>query len=230
MTTSGTYAFNPSLTDLTLLAYARCGVRRTAVVREHMEDARLEMNLMLAEMANKGPNLWSVVLHTEALLPGIATYDVPPQAVMILDAFISTTTGGVATDRIISPVSRTEYASYPNKDQRGYPSVFWFDRQISPAITLWQVPDDTQIYTLKYYMYTQMQDAGLAGGINADMPYRFIDAFVAGLAVRLAQIYAPDRLQMLRAEADRTWAIAASQDVENVPMYITPGLNGYFRP
>lgn len=229
MTTSGTYAFNPSTSNLVLQAFARCGVRRTAVVQEHLTDAQVEANLLLSEFANKGPNLWNVSLQTEVLVPGTATYNVPPQTVMILDAYISTTSNGVVTDRIITPVSRTEYASYPNKEQEGYPTVFWFNRQISPTVTVWQVPDTSQVYTLKYYVYTQMQDASMAGGLNMDMPYRFLDAFVSGLAARLSVIYAPDRLQMLRAEADRTWAIAAEQDIENVPVYITPGLSGYFR-
>lgn len=229
MTSSGTFGFSPSTSSLTQLAFARCGVRRTAIVQEHMTNAQMEANLLLSEFANRGPNLWNVSLETNLLVPGVATYDVPAQTVMVLDAYIRTTSNGVNTDRIITPVSRTEYASYPNKEQQGYPTVFWFDRQISPTVTLWQVPDDTQVYTLQYYVFTQPQDSVVAGGLTPDLPYRWNDAFVAGLAARLALIYAPDKLMMLRAEADRVWNIAASQDTENVPTYITPQMSGYFR-
>lgn len=229
MATSGTYDFNPSFGDLILMAYSRCGVRRTAVLQEHMDDARMEANLLLVEFANRGPNLWTVDLITTPLTQGVGTYAVDASTVMILDAYISTTTNNVTTDRIITPISRTEYASYPIKDQQGYPTVFWFNRQISPTVTLWQVPDGEQVYTLKYYRYSQVEDAVAASGLKMDLPNRFLDAFMAGLAARLAVIWAPDRAVALRAEADRTWNIAATQDTENVPMYVQPYMGGYFR-
>lgn len=229
MTTSNSFAFNPSFGEIVNLAYARCGVRRTAIVREHMEDARLEANMLLGEFANRGPNLWSVALETTVLVPGVKTYDVPAETVMILDAYIRTTSGSVSTDRIITPISRTDYASYPNKEQEGYPTVFWFDRGINPTLTLWQVPDDQQVYTLRYYVYTQIQDATLPNGTTMDLPYRFLEAFTAGLAAKLALIYAPDRFDRLAMAAERAWNIAATQDTENVPVYVTPTTSGYWR-
>ena len=144
MTTSGTYAFNPSLGELTLYAYNLIGVRNTAVLQEHMTAARMASNLLLANWANRGVNLWAVDLITVPLVQGQATYSVDSNTVVMLDAYIETVTDGVATDRIILPVSRTEYASYPNKQQQGFPTVFWFDRLISPEVTLWPVPDGTQ--------------------------------------------------------------------------------------
>ena len=229
MTTSGTFSFNPSMGELTMLAFARCGVRRTAIVQEHLQDARLEANLLLSEFANKGPNLWSVSLETTTLTAGTATYNVPAETVMILDAYIRTTSSGTNTDRIITPISRTEYASYPNKAQQGIPTVFWFDRQTTPTVTLWQVPDASTTYTLEYYVYTQIQDAAYANGLNLDLPYRFLDAFVSGLAARMAVIYAPDKVALLQGLADKAWNTAAAQDTENVPVYVTPSLSGYFR-
>lgn len=229
MTTSGTFSFDPSFAELMLLSFARCGVRRTAIVQEHLQDARLEANLLLSEFANKGPNLWSVSLQTNLLSPGVATYDVPGETVMILDAYIRTSSGGTDTDRIINPISRTEYASYPNKNQQGIPTVFWFNRQIAPTVTLWQVPDASQTYTLKYYVYTQVQDASLPEGLNLDLPYRFLDAFTSGLAARLAVIYAPDKVPLLQGLADKAWTVAATQDTENTPLYVTPTTSGYWR-
>ena len=73
MTTSGTYTFNPSLGEIVLNAYARCGVRRTAIMQEHMTDARFETNLMLSSWANQGVNLWEVVLISVPLVQGQTT-------------------------------------------------------------------------------------------------------------------------------------------------------------
>ena len=230
MTSSGTYNFQPSLGELVLNAFARCGVRRTAIMQEHMTDARFETNLMLASWANQGVNLWEVVLISVPLIQGQTTYTVPAKVVMILDAVIQQNTGTSSQfDRVIMPISRTEYSQTPNKLQQAPPTVFWFDRLINPTVTLWPVPDQTNYYTLNYYAVTQIQDAELTDAQTVDIPYRWLDALAAGLAARLAAIYAPDRMQMLEAKAAQTYTIAATQDTENVPLYIMPGLSGYFR-
>ena len=230
MTSSGTYNFQPSLGELVLNAFARCGVRRTAIMQEHMTDARFETNLMLASWANQGVNLWEVVLISVPLVQGQTTYTVPAKVVMILDAVIQQNTGTSSQfDRVIMPISRTEYSQTPNKLQQAPPTVFWFDRLINPTVTLWPVPDQTSTYTLNYYAVTQIQDAELTDAQTVDIPYRWLDALAAGLAARLAAIYAPDRMQMLEAKAAQAYTIAATQDTENVPLYIMPGLSGYFR-
>ena len=230
MTSSGTYNFQPSLGELVLNAFARCGVRRTAIMQEHMTDARFETNLMLSSWANQGVNLWEVVLISVPLIQGQTTYTVPAKVVMILDAVIQQNTGTSSQfDRVIMPISRTEYSQTPNKLQQAPPTVFWFDRLINPTVTLWPVPDQTSTYTLNYYAVTQIQDAELTDAQTVDIPYRWLDALAAGLAARLAAIYAPDRMQMLEAKAQQAYIIAATQDTENVGLYIMPGLNGYFR-
>ena len=230
MTTSGTYTFNPSLGEIVLNAYARCGVRRTAIMQEHMTDARFETNLMFASWANQGVNLWEVVLISVPLVQGQTTYTVPAKVVMILDAVIQQNTGTSSQfDRVIMPISRTEYSQTPNKLQQAPPTVFWFDRLINPTVTLWPVPDQSNYYTLNYYAVTQIQDAELTDAQTVDIPYRWLDALAAGLAARLAAIYAPDRMQMLEAKAQQAYTIAATQDTENVPLYIMPGLSNYFR-
>ena len=228
MTTSGTYAFNPSLGELTLYAYNLIGIRNTAVLQEHMTAARMASNLLLANWANRGVNLWAVDLVTVPLVQGQATYSVQGNTVVMLDAYIETVTDGIPTDRIILPVSRTEYASYPNKEQQGFPTVFWFDRLISPEVTLWPVPDGSQTY-LKYYRVRQIQDSNLTSGQTVEIPYLWLDAFASGLAARLAMIWNPQMIQVLKPIADESYQIAADQNVEVAQQYISPMTSGYFR-
>jgi len=230
MTTSGTYTFNPSLGELTLYAYNLCGVRNTALLQEHFEAARMATNLMLSRWSNQGVNLWKVDLVTTPLITGQATYTVEPKTVMILDAYITTDDTGADIDRIILPVSRTEYASYPNKAQQGFPTVYWFDRLLSPTVTLWPVPNvDSRPQTLKYYRVTQVEDANLTNAQNVDIPYLWLEAFAYGLASRLAVIWAPDKVQILKPMADESYDIASRQNVEQAQQYISPMISGYFR-
>jgi len=230
MTTSGTYTYNPSLGELTLFAYNLAGIRNTAIVQEHMEAARMAANLMLANWSNRGVNLWAVDLVTVPLVAGQSTYNVDGDTVVMLDAYMVIDNGNAdPIDRIILPISRTEYASYPNKEQQGFTTVFWFDRLIAPTVTLWPVPDGTSAQYLKYYRVRRIQDSNLQGGQNVEVPYLWLDAFAYGLASRLAQIWNPPLIQMLKPLADEAYQIAADQNVETAQQYISPMISGYFR-
>jgi hypothetical protein len=230
MTTSGTYTFNPSLGELTLYSYNLCGLRNTSLLQEHMESARMATNLMLARWSNQGVNLWAVDLVTVPLIQGQQEYSVASDTVMILDAYMQIDNGsGPPIDRIILPISRTEYASYPNKTQQGFTTTFWFDRLIAPTVTLWPVPDGSSAQYLKYYRVRRIQDSALTNGQTVEIPYLWLEAFALGLAQRLAMIWAPDKLQMLKPLADEAYMIAAEQNVEQAQQYISPMISGYFR-
>ncbi len=225
-TYSGTFDFFPSTGEIGLTAFGRVGVKRTSVTASHMAELRNAANLLLSEWSNQTPNLWVVDLITEPLVAGTATYDVPPETVMILDMYISY--GTPSTDKIIFPVSRSDYAAYPDKTIQSVPTAFWFDRLIAPTFTLWPVPDSAFTYTAKYYSVRQTYDANLNSAQAPEIPYRFLEAFTAGLAWKLSEIYAPMLEDKLFARYQRAWGIASAQDVENVPIYITPGIGGYF--
>jgi hypothetical protein len=239
MATSDTYSFNPGLGELTLYAYNLIGIRNTALLQEHMEAARMASNMLCSRWSNMGVNLWAVDLVTTALVTDQATYAVDANTVMILDAYVQNDDSGANIDRIILPVSRTEYASYPNKEQQGFPTVYWFDRLISssrstgsagPSVTLWPVPNtDNGPQSLKYYRVRQIQDSGLSNGQTVEIPYLWLEAFAYGLAMRLAQIWNPAAVAMIKPMADEAYQIAASQNIETAQQYISPMISGYFR-
>lgn len=229
MTSSGTYAFASSNADVVLGAYGRIGIRRTMLLAEHMSDAYRQANLALVTLSNLQPNLWTEETQEVALIDGTASYTLEARTIMILIATIRTGTGVSQNDRVITPVSAVDYQSFPNKSQEGFPSTYWFNRQITPTITFWTVPDATSIYTARLQTVRQVQDANLASGETPDLPYRFLDWFEAEIAARLARIYKPDLEDKRKADAAQAWAIAATQDVENVPMSIMPALGGYYR-
>jgi hypothetical protein len=179
MTTSGTYSYNPSLGEVTLYAYNLIGIRNTSLLQEHMEAARMAANMMLGRWSSEGVNLWTVDLQTVTLVQGTSTYTVPDNTITMLDAYVTTGTGTNAINRIIMPVSRTEYASYPNKQQQGFPTTFWFDRLLSPNVTLWPVPDGNEV-SFSYYRVRQVQDSNLNSGQTVEIPYYFLEAFAYG--------------------------------------------------
>jgi len=228
MATSNTYSYNPSLGEITLYAYNLIGLRNTSLLQEHMEAARMAANMMLGRWSSEGVNLWTVDLQTITLVQGTSTYSVPDNTVAMLDAYVTTGTGTSAINRLILPISRTEYASYPNKQQQGFPTTYWFDRLLSPNVTLWPVPDGNEV-SFSYYRVRQIQDSNLTSGQTVEIPYYFLEAFAYGLAQRLAMIWAPDKVMMLKPLADEAYDLAARQNIETAQQYISPTISSYFR-
>ncbi len=132
-------------------------------------------------------------------------------------------------DRILTALSRTDYAAIPTKYQQGFPTIYWFDRLLSPNVTLWQVPDGNGPYALYYYRVAQIQDANPQSGQTADIPYRFQETFCAELSWHLARKWKPELEQLRKADATAAWAEAAAQDREAVTLSIAPDTSDYYR-
>lgn len=228
---SGTYNFAPSNGELVLAAYDRIQVRPPSLRQEHMVAARRELNFMFAEWANKGPNLWEVTRTQLTLTQGTAAYSVPSRVIVITDGSIVLNFGTAnESRRYIPPISRTEYLSFANQQVQAPPTTYWFDRLISPTVTFWPVPDGNGPYVFDYFAYTQQQDANLAAGETPDIPYRWLDAIVAGLAHRLCRSYGTPELEAVRkADAMEAYSVAAAQDTENVNFNVLPMIGNYYR-
>ena len=91
------------------------------------------------------------------------------------------------------------------------------------------MPDGGEASTLKYYRVRRLQDANYTAGQTVEIPYLWLEAFAYGLATRLAQVWSPDKVQILKPFADEAYQIAADQNTEYVSQYISPQIQGYFR-
>lgn len=231
MTSSGTYNYSLSVGEGVLTAFERCQVRRPSIRQEHMLTARTEMNLLFVEWSNKQVNLWKVVQGTIPLVAGTATYSVPPQTVLLLDAYITTNAGSQfgQNNRYVTQFSRTEFASLSNPNTLGPPTQYWFDRLISPTVTFWPVPDSNGPYTFGYFRVDQIQDANLPNAETPDVPYLWLDAMVSGLAHRFSRIYAPQLEAIRKQDAMDAWGVAAAQNIEVVNLSLAPPI-GMFYP
>lgn len=230
MTTSGTFDYNPSLGEIGLYAFNMIGVRSMQITQEHMSSLHMAANLLLASWANRGVNLWAVDLQEVELEADEPTYSVPTNTVMVLDAWVVIQNGDIETSRYITPISRTEYASVPNKLQTGITTTYWFDRLLEPTITLWLVPDGTSAQYLRYYRVRQLEDANFTGGQTVDIPYLWLDAFADGIAYRLSRAWKPEMAVGLKTVAEESYKIASEQNIEQVSQFISPQLSGYFNP
>jgi len=124
--------------------------------------------------------------------------------------------------RILTPISRSEWTSYPNKQIQATPSSYYFDRQISPVLTLWPTPDNSY-QTLVFNRYQQIMDV-TAMNENIQIPQTFMRACSLALASELAYKFAPERYPELNAKKEIAYMAAKVEDVEHVPLRIMPNL------
>ena len=223
MTTSGTSSFNLDLTEIVEEAFERVGSElRTGY---DLKTARRSMNLMFADWANRGLNMFTYEQGSIPLVAGQATYNLPADTVDLLEHVIRTGAGNVSTqaDLTITRISVSTYATIPNKLQQARPIQVWIERLNTPRITVWPIPDNTQPYTFVYWRLRRIQDAGQ--GINTmDMPFRFLPCMVAGLAYYLA-LKVPggaDRLGVLKQQYDEAWELASTEDREKASVRFVP--------
>jgi hypothetical protein len=223
MTTSGTSSFNLDLTEIVEEAFERVGSElRTGY---DLRTARRSLNLMFADWANRGINMWTFEQGSIPLVAGTATYDLPADTVDLLEHVIRTGAGSASTqaDLTITRISVSTYATIPNKLQQARPIQVWIERLNTPRITVWPVPDDSQPYTFVYWRMKRIQDAG--NGVNTmDMPFRFIPCMVAGLSYYLA-LKVPggaERLPVLKQQYDEAWQLASDEDREKAAVRFVP--------
>lgn len=224
MATSGTSSFNMDLTEIAEEAWSRCG----AELRSgwDLKTTRFSMNLMFADWASRGINLWTVEQGSIPLVQGTATYNLPDNTVDLLEHVIRTGAGNVSTqaDLTITRISVSTYSSIPNKLTQARPIQVYIDRlSPTPTVTVWPTPDGSQAYTFIYWRLRRIQDAG--NGVNTmDVPFRFLPCMVAGLAYYLALKIpgAIDRLGVLKEQYDIAWQTASDEDRDRSAVRFVP--------
>lgn len=225
MATSGTTAFNLDLQEMVEEAYERAGLEmRTGY---DLRTARRSMNLLLAEWANRGYNLWTVTEYAISLVAGQAEYSLPSDTIDTLDHVIRSS-AGTTNDIVLRRLGLSSYAAIPNKTSPGRPVQVFVDRQIAPTITVWPVPTNANDQLVVWYM-RRLQDAGTGGGFTMDVPFRFIPAMIAGLAYMIGLKRPKEvpeaRVDRLLQEYNAQWELAASEDRERSSLRLVPGRN-----
>tara|TARA_R110000787_G_scaffold13028_1_gene41337 strand:- start:498 stop:1232 length:735 start_codon:yes stop_codon:yes gene_type:complete len=231
---STTAGFILDLDSLIEEAYERCGLQdRTGY---ELKTARRSINLLIAEWANRGLNLWTIQRRSATIVAGTqsisgttlysvdsagnATIDANDSSQIIdIDTAVMSNTNG---DFSMTRIGRSTYLDYTVKTTQGRPSQFYFERTILPTFYMFPQADST--YTMTYYASLRMTDINQYTK-NAQIPFRFMPCLVAGLAYYVAMKYAPDRVQLLKSIYEEEFSRAASEDVEKASYSMVPRQN-----
>lgn len=243
MTTSGLTSFNLDLNDVVEEAFERAGGElRTGY---DLRTARRSLNLLFADWANRGINLWTIEQGSIPLVQGVSTYALPNDTVDLLEHVIRTQPGNISNqaDLTITRISVSTYATLPNKLQQARPIQVWVQRNsgadypaasayspgavATPQVTVWPVPDQGTLlnpyYTFVYWRLRRIQDAG-NGANTMDIPFRFLPCLTSGLAYYIA-LKLPEgqsRLAGLKSMYDEDWTFAAGEDREKAADRLVP--------
>lgn len=216
MATSGTVTFRPKVEEIVREAFERCEKDPQTLTGYHVRSARRSLNLLFVEWAVRGVNFWKVEAKTLSLVSGTSSYALPAGTLDILEASIRRS----GTDTPLSRISLDTYQSYPTKTTQGLPSTFFFDRQYTPQIYLWPVPENSTD-TVEYWSVSQQDDI-TAANQDADAPYRWLEAMCAGLAGKLALKYNKPLFDLLETQAEKKFKEAGDDERERATLKIIP--------
>lgn len=243
MTVVANATFNLDLSEMVEEAFERCGSELRSGY--DLRTARRSLNLLFADWANRGINLWTIEQGQIPLVQGTNTYDLPVDTVDLIEHVIRTNPGvqNTQADLTISRISVSTYATIPNKLQQARPIQVWVNRQSgadyaatsvtpppgvnNPKIVIWPTPDQGSVgdpyYTFVYWRLRRIHDAG-DGSNTMDIPFRFLPCLIAGLAYYLAlKIPGADaRLAVLKQQYDEAWEFAATEDRDKSPDRFVP--------
>jgi hypothetical protein len=217
MATSGTKTWKLDVIELIEEAYDRLGGEMTT--GHELKTARRSLNILFAEWSNEGINLWTIDSQTYVLADGEGSVALPAHCLDVLDVYLTRQ----STDYPMERQSRADYLRISDKDTEGMPRWFYVDRQLTPVMKLWPVPENSSD-TLTVYYLSRIEDANSYGN-DLDVPSRFMPALCSGLAWHLSfkrPTITPDIRSELytryRAELD----LAKAGDTEITSLFLRP--------
>ena len=191
MATSGTKTFQLTIADTIEEAYELAGLElRTGY---DAEAARRSLNIMFADWANRGVNLWTIEQVTTSLTAGTNSYTLNSFDIDIVSAVIRQVDNSTTTDLQLTRIGRTEYLNIPDKASTGRPTQFFLDRQTTPVVKLWPTPDRVATYSLIANTIQRIDDV-TASAQDPEVPSRFIPCMASGLAYYIALKKNPERV------------------------------------
>jgi hypothetical protein len=219
MTTSGNKDFELDVAEYVEEAFERCGLEvRTGY---DLKTAKRSLNLLLADWANRGLNQWTIKQRSFTVTQADGEYLLGADVIDVLSVICRR--NGV--DYSMERLSRDDYLTIPNKTQQSRPNQFFLDRQLTPNLKLWPVPQNSTD-VIVYDALTRMDDADIYTN-TMDLPFRFYPCLAAGLAYYLALKRAPNRVELLKAVYEEEFDRAATEDRDRASFQVAPSFDSY---
>ena len=137
----------------------------------------------------------------------------------------------VISDLPMSQFNRDEWSQQVTKTIQGRPSTnFYFDKQVSPTITFWPVPNNSYDQ-VSVWRHRFVQDVGALTD-QIEVPQQWMESVIWMLAARLAYEIAgvdPARRAEVVQASERFLLDAETGETDNAPIYFVPQIGVYTR-
>jgi len=133
--------------------------------------------------------------------------------------------GNGEKDYSLGRLSRQDYDGITVKTNSGIPVSYYVERIINPILHIFQTPDSQ--YTVLRASRIRQLEVVTGASQTLDSPFRYLEAFLAMLALKLAMKRATDRVMMLAEAAKTSVKLAQEEDRERVTATFLPDMSGY---
>lgn len=135
-------------------------------------------------------------------------------------------------DIMLARINKDDYWNMPNKSFLGRPTEYWYNQKAQEQSTmeLWPAPDtESQFRQITLLVHRHIMDVGTLTQ-TVDVPQRWFEAVVWGLAARLAAI-TPEVSETATMRAEKNAAeflrLAWQDQRDNSPIQIMPNISPY---
>lgn len=191
MATSGVITGTMTARDICTAAARDLGVYSAGEVLSAAdgEDMMLRLTWMLKSWQADGYNLWRVAEGEADYLAGDRTVTLDPICMDVLEArFVQSST----FERPLQRWELGEYQRLPNKDQPGYPTAYYLNKQVdSITMSLWPVPSANA--TIRYTYARVIEDITDLNQ-TLDIPQQWMETVWTNLAARCVTMFGVTRL------------------------------------
>ena len=188
-----------------------------------LRSAIRSLNFLSAEWASRGLNLWTIDSQTINTVVGQTSYTLPADSIDVIECVWSQNIGTAnQLDISMERYNVSQWAQFAVKTAPGPPYAYFVQRlENAPILNVWFQPDN--IYQITYWRLRRIQDANSVVN-TADLPFRFIPAFVSGLAYHLAVKHkgSEDRVQPLQLAYETAFQLAADEDRDRASVFFLP--------
>ena len=211
------YDFNLTRTQIIDRAFRIIGVldpdNSEVLTGAQYDQGQIALNSLVKSWQTRSIFLWTLVKQTQALTASTASYTLGNDVMGIDAAYYTQGTQDIP----VEVISYREYESLRQKQSTGNPTTVALGPEITtPTMYIWPIlPAGHAGLTLTYISVIRLQDMDTASG-NADIPQRFINALVYGLADDLADEYGVPlgERQRISSKYEAYFAFAKQSDQE----------------
>lgn len=223
MTTSSTYTTELANYDAVDEVFERIGIKPSTIDDEMLASFSRSALYLSSEWATKGIKQHKIETFTftssDTFTSGTASVTLNAR---VIRPILVIHRDGDGIDTRLAQISREEFYDLTDKTLTSMrPDRYFVDKQLAaPVLNLYPIPDNSA-GSLIVQAFVMPQDMGKLGQ-TPDLPFVWWEAFVSGMAAKMAEKHKPERFTEKVALAAQAFDYAQMEDRDRSPVQFKP--------